>query len=110
LLFVLVAEDIEVELLIVEVAKGKSLIMDKAYEGDECRATAKKCGMIPVVPPKSHRKESWEYDEELYKGRNVAERNFCNVKQFRRVFTRHDKLDETYNAFIAFTNIVFMRN
>ncbi|MCL2006139.1 MAG: transposase, partial [Planctomycetaceae bacterium] len=92
---------IEVELLIVEVAKGKSLIMDKAYEGDECRATAKKCGMIPVVPPKSHRKEPWEYDEELYKGRNVVERNFRNIKQFRRVFTRYDKLDGTYHAFIA---------
>ena len=84
--------------------------MDKAYEGYVCRAKAKSYGMIPVVPPKSNRKEPWEYDEELYKGRNVAGRNFCNVKQFRRVFTMHDKLDETYNAFIAFTNIVFMRN
>ena len=86
-------------------------MMDKAYEGNSCRATAKKCGMIPVVPPKSHRKEPWEYDEELYKGRNVAERNFFNIKQFRRTFARCDKLDETYNAFIAFTNIViFMKN
>ena len=111
MLFVSVAEDIEVELLIVEVAKGKSLTMDKAYESDECRATAKKCGMIPLVPPKSHRKEPWEYDEKLYKGRNILERNFRNIKKFRLIFTRYDKLDETYNAFIAFTNIViFMRN
>ena len=94
-----------------EIRQGKPLMMDKAYEGDECRATAKKCGMIPVVPPKSHRKEPWEYDEELYKGRNVVERNFRNIKQFRRVFARYDKLDKTYNAFIAFTNIiVFIRN
>ena len=60
LLFVSVAEDIEVELLIVEVAKSKSLIMDKAYEGYVCRAKAKSYGMIPVVPPKSNRKEPWE--------------------------------------------------
>jgi transposase len=38
---------------------------------------------------------TWEYDRELYKGRNVVERNFRKIKQFRRVFTRHDKLDET---------------
>ncbi len=31
---------------------GKSLLMDKAYEGDHCRNKAKKCGMRPVVPPK----------------------------------------------------------
>ena len=67
--------------------------------------------MIPVVPPKSNRQEPWEYDKELYKGRNVVERNFRNIKEFRRVFTRYDKLEETYNAFIAFANInVFMRN
>jgi transposase len=93
------------------IAKDKPLLMDKAYEGSGCRAKAKKCGMCPVVPPKSNRKEPWEYDKELYKGRNVVERNFRNIKEFRRVYTRYDKLDETYNAFIAIANIiVFMRN
>ena len=94
-----------------EIGKDKPLTMDKAYEGNACRAKAVECGMHPVVPPKSNRKEPWQYDLELYKGRNVVERNFRNIKQFRRVFTRYDKLDETYNAFIGFANIViFMRN
>jgi len=93
------------------IGKDKPLTMDKAYEGDACRAKAKICGMCPVVPPKSNRKDPWQYDEVLYKGRNVVERNFRNIKQFRRVFTRYDKLDETYNAFITIANItVFMRN
>jgi transposase len=91
--------------------KDKPLAMDKAYEGDACRAKAKKCGMRPVVPPKSNRNQPWKYDKKLYEGRNVVERNFRNIKEFRRVYTRYDKLDETYNAFIAFANIViFMRN
>ena len=65
----------------------------------------------PVVPPKSHRKVPWEYDEELYKERNIVERNFRNIKEFRRVYARYDKLDETYNAFIAIANIaVGMKN
>jgi transposase len=81
--------------------QGVPLLMDKAYEGAACRAKAEECGMIPVVPPKSNRKKPWKYDKKLYKGRNVVERNFRNIKQFRRVFTRYDKLDETYNAFIA---------
>jgi transposase len=93
------------------IGKDKPLTMDKAYEGDACRAKAKECGMIPVVPPKSNRLIPWEYDKELYKGRNVVERNFRNIKEFRRVYTRYDKLDITYNAFIALANItIFMRN
>ena len=94
-----------------KVAKGKPLLMDKAYEGDECRAKAKKCGMRPVVPPKSNRKKPWRYNKELYKQRQIVERNFRNIKQFRRVYTRYDKLDITYNAFIAIANIcLFLRN
>jgi len=93
------------------IGKDKPLTMDKAYEGDACRAKAKKCGMRPVVPPKSNRKKPWKYDKELYKGRNVVERNFRLIKEFRRVFTRYDKLDETYNAFVGFAYIIiFMRN
>jgi len=94
-----------------EICKDKPLAMDKAYEGDACRAKVEECGMIPVVPPKSNRKEPWHYDEEVYKGRNVVERYFRNIKEFRRVYTRYDKLDETYDAFIAFANIVIhLRN
>jgi len=89
------------------ICKDKPLTMDKAYEGDSCRAKVEECGMIPVVPPKSNRKEPWQYDEDLYKGRNVVERHFRNIKEFRRVFTRYDKLDETYNAFIAIANIAY---
>jgi len=93
------------------VTTGTSLAMDKAYEGDVCRAKAVSCGMCPVVPPKSNRKEPWEYDKELYKGRNVVERNFRNIKQFRRVYARYDKLDETYNAFIVLAYItIFWKN
>jgi transposase len=87
------------------IAKGKALLMDKAYEGDACRKKAKECGMRPVVPPKSNRKEPWKYNKKLYKRRHIVECNFRNIKQFRRVFTRYDKLDETYNAFIAIANI-----
>ncbi|MDR0704654.1 MAG: hypothetical protein LBF88_06650 [Planctomycetaceae bacterium] len=45
------------------------------------------------------------------KHRNRGERRFRNRKEFRRVLTRQDKLEETDNAFIAIANIiVFLRN
>jgi transposase len=65
----------------------------------------------PVVPPKSNRKKPWRYDKELYKQRRIVECNFRNIKQYRQVFTRYDKLDETYNAFIIIAQVCrFLRN
>jgi transposase len=78
------------------------LLMDKAYEGDETRAVAERMGYLPIVPPKSNRKTPWACDQELYKRRNVVERLFRRIKEFRRVFTRYDKLDVIYLAFVYF--------
>ena len=86
--------------------KPRALIMDRAYEGDETRALAASLGFLPVVPPKSNRKQPWQYDKELYKKRNEVERLFRKLKGFRRVFTRFDKLDSIFRGFIVFVLIV----
>lgn len=70
--------------------------MDRAYEGDETRALAVAKGLKPVVPPKSNRKEPWEYDKDTYKRRNEVERFFRRIKEFRRIATRYEKLDITF--------------
>ena len=82
------------------------LLMDRAYEGDETRALAVELGYIPIVPPKSNRKNPWEYDKQLYKQRNQVERLFRRIKRFRRIFTRYDKLDVIFLAFVYFALIV----
>ena len=84
----------------------QSLLMDRAYEGDKIRATARELGYNPVVPPKKNRIDPWEYDEELYRRRNEVERFFRRIKRFRRVFTRYDKLDIVFAGFILFAMIV----
>ena len=86
---------------------GHYLAMDKAYEDNATRALAEKQGFIPIVPPKSNRKEPWEYDKEVYKSRNEVERLFLRLKKrFRRIFTRYDKLDVMYMGFLYFGMIV----
>jgi transposase len=67
--------------------------MDKAYEDDKTRETARILGYTPVVPPKSNRVEPWEYDKEEYKHRNEVERCFRWIKEYRRICTRYDMLD-----------------
>jgi transposase len=82
------------------------LVMDRAYEGAPTRELAERLGFKPVVPPKKNRKQPWEYDREMYKKRNEIERLFRRIKGFRRVFTRYDKLDVMFAAFVTFTLIV----
>jgi len=86
--------------------EGLPLIMDKAYEGNETRQLVLDLGMVPVVPPKSNRVDVWEYDRELYKKRNEIERLFRRLKGFRRIFSRFEKLDVVFLAFLYFALIV----
>ncbi|MEQ1848740.1 MAG: IS5 family transposase [Nitrospira sp.] len=82
------------------------LLMDRAYEGDETRQLAVELGYVPVVPPKDNRRTPWDYDHALYKRRNEIERLFRRLKGFRRLFSRFDKLDVMFIAFITFALIV----
>jgi len=74
--------------------------MDRAYEGEATRESVEKCGFQPVVPPKSNRLKPWIYDKILYKRRNEIERLFRRLKAFRRIFSRFEKLDLMFAAFI----------
>ncbi len=82
------------------------LLMDRAYEGDETRQLALDLGFIPVVPPKQTRVTPWEYNRAMYKRRNEIERLFRRLKGFRRIFSRFEKLDVMFVAFINFALIV----
>ena len=81
------------------------MIMDRAYEGDETRQLTLELGFTPVVPPKTNRVSPWEYDRVMYRRRNEIERLFRRLKGFRRVFSRFDKLDVMFTAFIHFALI-----
>ncbi len=82
--------------------------MDRAYEGDATRQTARDVGLEPVVPPKRNRRNPWVYDVQLYKRRNEVERFFRRIKDFRRIATRCDKLDVTFSTFLNFVTIVIL--
>ena len=74
--------------------------MDRAYEGNETRRLAEEPGFAPVVPPNPNRVEPWEYDHVTYRRRHEVERLFRRLKGYRRVFTRFDKLDAMFLAFV----------
>ncbi len=59
-----------------------------------------------VIPPKANRKEQREYDKEFYKERHLIENFFNKIKQYRRVFSRFEKLSRNYLAFCQFASVL----
>jgi transposase len=82
------------------------LLMDGAYEDNQTRQQALDFGWIPVTPPRHNRLEPWQYDRAMYRRRNEIERLFRRLKGFRRIFSRFDKLDVIFLAFLNFALIV----
>jgi transposase len=82
---------------------------DKAYSSRATRAQLRRRRIVAVIPEPSdqvaHRKRRGSrggrppaFDAEDYKRRNVIERNFNVVKQWRGLATRYDKLAIVYRA------------
>jgi len=54
----------------------------------------------PHIPPKSNRYDGITYSKRLYKQRNLIERCFNKLKQFRHIATRYDRNALNYLAMI----------
>jgi transposase len=76
--------------------------MDRAYQGDETLQLALELGFTAVVPPNPQRTHPWNYDRVMYRKRNEVERLFRRLKGFWRIFSRFDKLDVMFLAFVHF--------
>jgi putative transposase len=63
-------------------------------------------GTRPVIPNNPTRKHPHPFDPEPYKLRNLIERMFCRLKDWRRIATRYDKLARNSAAAVAFAAIV----
>lgn len=85
--------------------QARWVIADKGYDSDRVRAQIKSLGAEAVIPPLKCRKAPIEYDRELYKRRNLAERYWSAVKQCRRVATRYEKTGENYLAFVHIASV-----
>ena len=77
-----------------------ALLADKAFDGDALRAELDDRGAVAVIPPKSNRAADIPCDFEMYKWRHLVENFFCALKQFRRIATRYDKTDQSFEAMI----------
>ena len=87
-----------------------ALLADKGYDSDALVKTLQKRGITPVIPPKANRREPRKTDFALYRERNLVERFFCKLKQYRAIATRYDKLANTFLAAVTMVCILFWIN
>lgn len=79
----------------------QAVVADKAFDCDALIGNIIAAGGAAVIPPKSNRKIQRDFDRHEYKHRNLIERFFCRLKQFRRIATRYDKLASRFSSFVA---------
>jgi transposase len=89
-------------------AEVKAVIADKGYDSKEVVAKVESMGAEAVIPTLRTRKEQRQIDKERYKDRNLAERFWHKVKQFRRVATRYEKTARNFLAFVQVASIMVL--
>src|SRR5262245_56546618 len=76
------------------------VIADKGYDSQPLVDSIEARGGEAVIPSQKNRARPRDYDRERYKDRNLAERFWNRVKQYRRVATRYEKTARNFLAFV----------
>jgi putative transposase len=92
--------------LISGVPPGGRLAADTAYDSDGLRRFLLERGTVPVIPNNPTRKRHHPFDETAYRQRNLIERMFCRLKDWRRIATRYDKLAANFAAAVMLAAVL----
>ena len=87
--------------LLEAVPASKRLIADKAYDAERLRNWLKARTTKAVIPSTASRTVPYKLDRKVYKKRNVIERLFCRLKNWRRIATRYDRLARNFLSGLA---------
>jgi len=91
-------------------ADPQALIGDMAYDADALLAKLAERQVIPVIPSHPRRKAPLPCDFALYSERNLIERFFNKLKQFRAIATRYDKLAVNFFAGVQLASVIILLN
>ena len=81
-------------------------LADCAYDSHGFRSFLALRGTHAVVPNNKTRKHPYPFYKDAYRRRNLIERMFSRLKDFRRVATRYDKLAVAYDATVLIAAMV----
>lgn len=92
--------DIEQAEALIKDQPAELVVADKGYDSDAFVQAITAQGSQAVIPPRSNRLNPRAFDHHIYKDRNLVERFFNRIKQFRRIATRYDKLAKSFLSFV----------
>jgi transposase len=84
------------------------VIADRGYDSRAVVRAIEGRGGAAVIPSRKNRTEQRAYDRERYRDRNLAERFWATVKQYRRVATRYEKTARNFLAIIHVASIMLL--
>nr|WP_276202611.1 IS5 family transposase [Marinobacterium rhizophilum] len=82
------------------------VLADKGYDSDALIAAFQRTGANAVIPSRRNRQHPRPLDLHSYKGRNLVERIFLKLKQFRRIATRYERLARSYLSMLSLVSAV----
>ena len=83
----------------------EALLADRGYDADAIRQELAKADIEAVIPAKKNRRTPIPHNHQRYRWRNLIERLFNKLKNWRRVATRYDKTAESYLGFVAIASV-----
>jgi transposase len=84
------------------------VIADKGYDQQALVETIESRGADAVIPSRKSNTVQRDVDEHWYRQRNLCERFWSKVKQYRRVATRYEKKAVNFLAFVKVAAIMVM--
>ncbi len=93
---------------LIEGAPSEVVIADRGYDSKALVAVIEAKGGEAVIPTRKSCKVQRAIDRHLYKGRNVVERFWARVKQYRRVATRYEKTARNFLAVVHVASIMVL--
>lgn len=91
-------------------APAQEVVADAAYDSDALRELIAEAGANAVIKPNPRRKNWPHFDPVAYAKRHHIEQTINKLKQFRRIATRYDKLDRSFEAFVCLRVITLYLN
>jgi transposase len=72
--------------------EGDILLADKGYDSDAIRTKAAERKAWANIPPKANRKATFIFSRWVYRQRNLVERFFNRIKQFRGIASNRGRI------------------
>ena len=78
----------------------------QGYDSDAFVELIQRNGAEAVIPSRGNRLKPRKLDRHIYKARNLVERFFQKLKQYRRIATRYERLARNYQSMLSLVSVV----